>query len=123
MPLLFRKDKTQAVSLAIDSDIDEAQRPAFLCRGITEAEADDIETEFREAIKMNDTAAATQRMRAALATAVTGWRNMPPEAGAYAGADSLGCLTVQELGELQRAIVYYVAANGPFTVGASGSPT
>jgi hypothetical protein len=108
MPLAFRPDKTVPVSLDVDADIDPPQRPAFLCRFLTEGDAQRIEDCLHEGQAAADDADAAMILCRALCLSVTGWRNMIDATGkplTFAGPESLGVLTYRELLELRGKVL------------------
>lgn len=107
MPLAFRKDKTVGVHLDIDADIDPADRPTFLCRFLTEADAQRVEECIEEARAADDGESALVLCRA-LCLSVTGWRNMTDADGralTFTGPESLAFLTYRELLELRGKVL------------------
>ncbi len=107
MPISAHKSKRAKISLEIDKDIPEPERPVFLFRFISNAERGEVRANLEAAGKFKDDESQSSSVCAAIRPALIGWEN---QTTAFAPAgDSIDplrrILTLTEIWELAFAFL------------------
>lgn len=113
MPLAFSPNATVDLWLDIDAETPRDKRPVFQAKYATEEEAQRMEALLKEQFSRDNDDDTCAKIREALAVAITGWKNMP-QAGQFAGADSLKFLTTAEVRELYAKVWAATTSCAPF---------
>lgn len=81
MPIACDPEQTVWISLAVDADKPEPERPQFRCRYLTAAQVRRVGTLINDAIEAGADSKAAKMVAEAVLLGVNGWRNMTDPSG------------------------------------------